>query len=183
MFSASWCLLLWRVQETLAVRKPIGVEKQTAFSSSSFLSDQTKKDRPLLLRSDLSFDWSISFFFHLYNPGRHTFPWAVLLWQNYSDIIQVYCSMAGQGCTLAVFARPDNSHMLHIVWFVGHTDVCFGVLCNSKSRKGHTTALYRSRMSLLYDWSSFKYLYNPERILPPGRFTLTKLLWHGSIVL
>lgn len=44
MFSASWCLLLWRVQETLAVRKPIGVEKRTAFSSSSFLSDQTKKE-------------------------------------------------------------------------------------------------------------------------------------------
>ena len=55
MFSASWCLLFWRMQETLAVRKPLGVEKQTALSSSSFLSDQTKKDIPLLLRSDLSF--------------------------------------------------------------------------------------------------------------------------------
>lgn len=27
MFSASWCLLLWRVQKALAVRKQIGVEK------------------------------------------------------------------------------------------------------------------------------------------------------------
>ena len=69
----------------------------------------------------------------------------------YSDIIQVYCSMARRDCTLAVCARPDCRHMLQNVWLSVarlFTAVLFAAL---KNRKGHTTALFRSRMSSLCD--------------------------------
>ena len=119
-------------------------------NDDSYVSAKTKRHTTALSCNHMSLLCNWSVFEYLYNPGRHTTPWAVLLWQNYSDIIQVYCSMAGRGCTLAVCARPDGRHMLHIVWLVGRTVVYCGLFCSSKSRKGHITAFLQSYVLTLW---------------------------------
>lgn len=103
-------------------------------------------------------------------PGRFT------LTKNYSDIIQVYCSMAGRGCILAVCARPDGSHMPQSAWFFGHTIVCCCVLCSSKNKKD-TQPLYFAVVCPYFMIDLVSNICTTRvGILPPGRFTLTKLL-------